>query len=293
VLISILLPTIRGARRQANLVQCASNLRTLVQACQMHAQEHGGFLPLAGYVAADPSSGSADFPTGLNDARRRRYSYAKAPGIITFNVVPLPAALAPYLGVFNLPDNDWQAMDQALNAPDGVWRRFMCPSSDALEKGKLNSDPNDQNRVDQGTMMVTDVGFGAASGWATNSDYGFNEGVLGFHFNRRYAENRLGGQLTKVRRSSEVALFTDAIPRKAPSMPGFPPGWICWTPSLTGTGMATLGDAFAGNGRVEAKDSFDLYRHAKRINVGYVDGHVETVPMAQENLDKVYLIPPQ
>src|SRR4051812_12578390 len=39
VLIAILLPTLRGARRQAQLVQCASNLRNLVQACHMHAQE--------------------------------------------------------------------------------------------------------------------------------------------------------------------------------------------------------------------------------------------------------------
>jgi prepilin-type processing-associated H-X9-DG protein len=71
-----------------------------------------------------------------------------------------------------------------------------------------------------------------------------------------------------------------------------PLGWICWTPTLDGIGSASLGDAFAGNSRVDGKDSFDLNRHSKRMNAAFLDGHVETVPLKQEALDKVYLIAP-
>ena len=53
-----------------------------------------------------------------------------------------------------------------------------------------------------------------------------------------------------------------------------------------------LGDAFAGNGRVDHKDSFDMKRHGGRINVGFADGHVETFMLTQKDLDRVYIVPP-
>jgi prepilin-type processing-associated H-X9-DG protein/prepilin-type N-terminal cleavage/methylation domain-containing protein len=296
ILIAILLPAVQGARRQARLVQCSSNLRQLVHACHMHAQEHGGYLPLAGYITAEPSmvGGSlyGNFPAKIADSHRKRYSYAKLPDIPEFdNIVPLPAALAPYLGVTGLPDNDWTALDQALNARDGVWRHFMCPDTNALDKA-TTKDAMGTYIVDQGTMMVCSIGDLVVSYWATNCDYGLNEGILGYHYDSRYDNNRARGHMTSVRRTSETALFTDAVANKSPPIPSFPFGWICWTPSLNGVGPATLGDAFAGNGRVESRDSFDMYRHSKRMNVAYLDGHVETVPLKQEALDKVYLIAP-
>jgi len=290
VLISILLPVVKGARRQARLVECASNLRNLVQACQMHAQEHGGFLPLAGTITMPTEAAWQGMPWGVNDSLRRRYGYAKIAGTTVFAFIPLPGALAPYLGVTDLPSDDFYAFDRALNARDGVWRRFMCPDSDALEKAKLNDDPNDNNVVDQGMMLMPMAGSASQGWWATNSDYGLNEGVFGFHADSRYAENRLAGNLSRIRRTSEVALFTDAIPRKQ-LVDSSPSGWITWTPSLNGSGTATLGDAFAGNGRVEAPDMFDRNRHSKRMNVGFADGHVETVLLTKEALDRVYVLP--
>src|SRR4051812_9939698 len=114
ILIGMLLPAIRGARRQANLIQCASNLRQLDNACLMHAQAKKGFLPLAGAVVADRAMGWSDFPAGINDKLRVRYTYAYSPNAqIALSLVPLPAALAPYLGVRNLPDKDWNVLDQA------------------------------------------------------------------------------------------------------------------------------------------------------------------------------------
>jgi prepilin-type processing-associated H-X9-DG protein len=296
VLIAILLPAIQGARRQARLAQCASNLRSLLQACQMHAGEHKGFLPLAGQITVDPAGGlvtaAMNLPSRVNDTQRKRYTYVTSllgPSIMY--IAPLPAALAPYLGVNDLPDT-WEDLDPALNRREGVWRRFMCPDTDAAEKAKLKPDPKDTNFVGQGMMIVGFVGSQWLYAWATNSDYGLNEGVLGFHYVRGFAPNRLGGNLAAVRRSSEVALFTDAIPRKSAVIPEMSEGWICWSPSLAGPSQATLRDAWDNTGRAGSPDSFDRFRHSRRMNVGFLDGHVETVPLTADALEKVYLIPP-
>ena len=255
----------------------------------MHAHAKKGFLPLAGQITADPIVGWTDFAAGVNDPSRARYTYVAAPrAMVQTIVVPFVAALAPYMGVKNLPDSDWDVMDQALNAKDGAWRRFICPDTTGTDRPVVS----DTTPVDQGTMMASVVGTTEIAAWSTNSDYGLNEGVFGFHYDPRYSRNRLGGNLARIRRASEVCLFTDAVRRNVPAYTWMHDGWICWTPSLDGKGAATLGDAFAGNGRVLDRNSFDMPRHGHRINVAFLDGHVETVPLRQENLNHVYLIPP-
>jgi len=291
VLIALLLPSLSKAKRQARAIQCGANLRSLVQGALLHAQTKRGFLPLAGNLVADPATGWNWYPTGLSDTSRTRYSYAHSPDTgLGQTIVPLPAALGEHLGVNGLPDN-WRELDRALNAKEGVWRRFMCPDTDSINRAKLEGDAYD-NYEGQGTMMVAAVGASAVIYWATNSDYGINEGVFGYHYDRQFAHNRRNGNLASVRMASEVALFTDAVPRKAPAVDGFPFGWIMWTPSLSGTGPATLADALAGNGRVDSAENFDTTRHGKRIGVAFADGHVESLPITPSSLERVYVIPP-
>ena len=56
VLVGILLPSLSGARRAANTVVCASNLRQLGQALQMYANDNKGWYPRAlPLVSAGPS----------------------------------------------------------------------------------------------------------------------------------------------------------------------------------------------------------------------------------------------
>src|SRR5580700_6981759 len=45
LLIGILLPALGKARQQAQLVQCQSNLRQMVMAAMLSAQDHKGFMP--------------------------------------------------------------------------------------------------------------------------------------------------------------------------------------------------------------------------------------------------------
>ncbi len=61
VLIGILLPALAKSRRQAMLVQCASNLRQVVLAMHLYANDHKGFLP-----RFDPAAPPALTDTGAN-----------------------------------------------------------------------------------------------------------------------------------------------------------------------------------------------------------------------------------
>src|SRR5437763_11545160 len=74
VLISILLPSVIAARRQAKLIRCQANLREVAVGCLLHAHDHRGYLPLAGLLTA--AAASQTLAAGLNDTERQRYTYA-------------------------------------------------------------------------------------------------------------------------------------------------------------------------------------------------------------------------
>src|SRR5947209_10937400 len=65
LLISILLPALSKARRSANRVKCAANLRSFGQACYTYASMNRGFLPCGvdSRNADAPSSWLWDVPT--------------------------------------------------------------------------------------------------------------------------------------------------------------------------------------------------------------------------------------
>src|SRR4051812_27261522 len=52
LLISILLPTLGRARRAANTVACASNIRSILQGMQMYASQNGGSIPGSAWTSA-------------------------------------------------------------------------------------------------------------------------------------------------------------------------------------------------------------------------------------------------
>ena len=67
-LIAILLPTLSRARQAAQLVACASNLKQIGNALQMHANDHKGYLPF-GPINFEPGGLT---PQGLGDTSRTR-----------------------------------------------------------------------------------------------------------------------------------------------------------------------------------------------------------------------------
>src|SRR5580658_1627967 len=62
VLISILLPALNRAREQANLIQCASNLRNVGQMFNEYIAENNGYYPYGRAVMSYPIGKAKVFP---------------------------------------------------------------------------------------------------------------------------------------------------------------------------------------------------------------------------------------
>lgn len=295
VLVGILLPVISSVRRQAEQVKCSSNLRQLASAAMLHAHEHGGYLPLAGELVIAPGYSGADrYAGGLRDSLRKRYTYATQTALGNpFVIVPFPGALAPYLGHRNLNFSDWDVLDKQLNDVNGPWKMFMCPSTGSFDSPKLFGNKSTNNTpVGQGTMMVINTGgYFQESAWSTNSDYGLNEGVLGFHFYQGHSSRRYAGKLSRITKPGEVMLLAEAKVGEAPATDFMPDPWIVFRPALTSTGPVTLQDVFEGTTKITPAGRFDEIRHRGRMNIAFVDGHVDSVRISAGGLSQVYLLP--
>jgi prepilin-type N-terminal cleavage/methylation domain-containing protein/prepilin-type processing-associated H-X9-DG protein len=294
VLLAILLPTITAARRQAEMVTCSTRLRQLVVACTTHAQEHRGYIPLAGELVGTPfpsGSGNLALAASFNDSALKKYTYVSCPpwGHMQI-IVPLPAALAAPLGFVKRPADEWEKLETILNDETGVWRAFMCPSTRGADSPRHNFGA--QLNIPEGQVTLVKASGGSMGyEWSSNTDYGPNEGIFGYHWESKNNGRRLNGNTVWLKNPSSVVMFTDAKGRnKASGLLNDP--WICWTPSLTSTGPVTLADALLGNGKVHDKASFDHHRHRGKINVAFADGHVSTMRITVGDLSSAYLLPP-
>ena len=299
ILAAFLIPTVLNARRQAQTTRCAANLRQLVAACLLRAQDSGGYLPLAGEIVLPPAD-VGSLAASLNDPLRRRYRYAPLPGgSATEMILPLPAAIAPYLGVAATGDDAlrWPGVDPAVVSGTGaVGQLFACPgaSSDASSTADTD-DAVGLTRAVASLLAVKRGAFGEPTliTWGMGSDYALNEGVFGFHWNPVYKSRRLAGSVSAIGRLREVALFTDARPRATASLGNLPTGWIGWSPDYTLTaGSVALSGALRPGEAARDESMFDRGRHGGRINVAFADGHVTSHPIDPGSLSGVLLLPP-
>ena len=288
MLIAILLPSLAAARRQANLVKCSANLRSIMQATAIRAAEHKGYLPLAGKIIA-PSAFAPDPGRVLGDAGHTRYDYTRLTG--QTYVLPFFIAIGPQLNVKNVDYDDSMAADAALydvNQPLG--KAMSCPAVGTTER------PADQMACPNIGLLSLEatatqlVNGNWRFGWYNAAEYVLNEGILGYHFDAKYASRRYNGHVSRVRRPAEVCFMSDGLPGKDVDA-GWGAGLLTWHPSLTSTGPVTLADAFDNTGKANDKSSFDPIRHKGSMNVAFVDGHVETVKIALGDLAKIFLLP--
>src|SRR5262249_15411085 len=147
----------------------SANLRQLTMASLLHAQDHHGYLPLAGELWGTPRE--LFIPAAYGDPLRQRYTYTSSSMYyVSPAVVPLPAALAVYMGYKGLPFDDEHKLDQALNE-QLFWRRFQCPATASFDKQRAFGNPSDATLVGQGTMICFAIIGMNPSAWSTNSDY--------------------------------------------------------------------------------------------------------------------------
>jgi len=255
VLIALLMPALSGAREAANRAKCLVALRSMAQAAHMHAQEHRGYMPVAGTQGPSHRGVNAT-PEGLADRARRKYMYYWNENDGAWRPLPLPAALGHYMDLGPLLRSSERGFFQFKDAmaSDAVRSRFACPGQDP-------------------ETVRPDYSIIEGNGGVNPPVY------MSYVLNAEFLARKLydnghetpAGRLAAVRRPAEVMLFADGKPYGGRGY------------GVTGSGGETddtLYEGFGGSGRGQV----DFHRHRGRVNVVYIDGHAETVMLPNPRL---------
>jgi prepilin-type processing-associated H-X9-DG protein/prepilin-type N-terminal cleavage/methylation domain-containing protein len=256
LLISILLPSLALMRERGNQIKCLANLRSIGQAGQLHANEHLQFLPTCGWQW-HPTGGIVN-PAGLDDPEARKYDYYRDDD--QRRPLPITAALAQYMG-FSVQTDSRAALERDL-ASDAIQRLFRCPSQQTTYSGWSQHD---------------------SAGWQSPdevSGYAFNEALLG----RRDKDPQIvaypAGQLSRVRSASQVFFVVDGRTRD-------PQLDRCFLVFDFGP-KDTLEDFQTKiQTSPQGKELIDFWRHRRRINVLFLDGHVQTFSTDAGDLNQI------
>lgn len=277
LLLAILLPALAAARRSTRSVTCSSQQRVILQAMLGRAADTEGYLPLAGTISVgDIRSPGGGLATQLNDSGRRRYDYLQALTVSEpptgESVLPTELSLMKWLGEADVPDRDAEVAGWLAQGGRGRLQAiFNCP--EVAERGV----PKPSVALRTGSMTWITL-------HATATDYGFNEGVLGFDY-RDPQSRRLRAQLSRVAEPARCMLLGDMGSR--PNVVSL----MTWRPTLdTIPGPIPLSSQLLDASGQGFSQSFDVHRHAGRINLAMADGHVEVRKIDATNLGEILLL---
>jgi prepilin-type processing-associated H-X9-DG protein len=149
VLISILLPTLSSVRRQANLLQCSSNMKQIATAMIMYINDNKGRFP-----PANTPSLAGVYPNGWWFANELvRQNYIKQPG----------------LSVYKAPGSATTSKQFTRNNP------FRCPEAIDEDSGSFGSSQGDYpTDAKNNAYTIMNDSAGAAEGFAIPSWYMLN-----------------------------------------------------------------------------------------------------------------------
>jgi prepilin-type processing-associated H-X9-DG protein len=284
VLIGILLPVISKARRSAKSTQCISNLRQIATGATLFAGEHHGFLPLDGDVAIEGVYGSSGgLPIGLKDPGKRRYAYTEDLGTVgTSTSPPTKEGPTPFLvavlqllskGEPTTPGVSWSVLTKGIKSET----LLHCPEAERAHY--WSGEPIEG--VYSLVLYIGNVGY--ASSWYTTFDYATNGGLLGYSYDQTISNRRLAGQLSKVRNAAGTVLVGDCGEKGT-----------LWSPKDRSKIMSvTLYDVWKVTAEIDwskSSSTIDKKRHQGKINIAFVDGHVESVLIGESELKNCYLL---
>jgi prepilin-type N-terminal cleavage/methylation domain-containing protein/prepilin-type processing-associated H-X9-DG protein len=277
LLISVLLPALNRARQAGNDLKCLSNIRQLTTAAMMHATEHDGYFP----SSSDPGI------TAGSDPARRRYIYIEN---ATGGTEPADwaSSLIPYLG---------GKTGQSFVAAKKQGEIFICPLD------RWQDHPSPGYLFERRTVSPPREQYYRAISYGINADVTAvisrttNPGHSMFTstnwINVRYGPTQLGqdarfgagvgGKQSKIQKASAVLLFADCGVR--PASPSPPSYALDSKDSLYYTSNSnpidgTLATTFVSPMNNWLGHRVPLDRHRNRINIGFADGHGETVRFA-------------
>jgi prepilin-type N-terminal cleavage/methylation domain-containing protein/prepilin-type processing-associated H-X9-DG protein len=287
LLISILLPALGKARRAANTVACAANLRSIVQGMQMYAANNKGFIP------GSMTSGKFMFnPDGSSNTAAVPTDNSKCPGIIQHWDWMSP--IAKMMGVKFEEGETWM---ERLNRFERlrVFGPFQCPENSFLAGpvSFANANPG------PGTGGPT-VSYNLTIAYCTSAYFQLPDNKAN---NGNVTRTRCGPdlnvptgfspQIAKIRNSSRKIYIADAAKFSNSTQ----------APNISITVRSDAGGAFAdagafqknstawnralapGNGGTGVDTRVLAFRHGNRMpfgnadsykmNAGFFDGHVE------------------
>ena len=271
LLISILLPVLSRAREAANAAKCSANMRSAMQAVLIYVSESKGWLP------GPHTSGRMWGIANLDDI---------GPGEITGKAAPVQNMdwASPSLGrVLNLPEED-------LERTKSLWRtELYCPSSNAvfnhLGLGAAGIDPSDFRYASYAAVLqfhiwpqrevlnVPRIGIKMGNGaiFDLPAAYGPQITKVGDASRKvfliegaRYVED-LGNGNAKL--SLNLARYQI---EGGNYMVGGPFMYYQDTPHILPVGYGDF------DGRVSVMNTRFAWRHRGRMNLAFMDGHVES-----------------
>jgi prepilin-type N-terminal cleavage/methylation domain-containing protein/prepilin-type processing-associated H-X9-DG protein len=263
ILISLLLPALSKTRESANQLKCSAQQRQILQAMMLHANDHRGYMPLAGLINSIPGGPPpyGTTPDDVHDSMRQRYEYY---GTTTLHITSAAAGIGKYLGQ-DMDFSSKASLEKSMN--EGAVRKILNCPSDKLG-GRLGTTVND-----------------GGSHW---SSYGFNEAALGWSDGSGHSRYR--GNSVRFPHSSILMLIADAAPRGPTFVAEDPNSWMLFN---DGDRDTTMGDWYRQIlGKPPVKNTgdprlLDKNRHRGRIVVGFADGHVDNVLLSEGDLDKI------
>ena len=301
LLISILLPALNKARESANSVKCVSNLRQMVMASIIQANEHKGFMQ----PCSSDTAGVSIYTYNDNSKQRFRYRSDNNQAMDIFS------SLLPYMGAKssqNGADYTFQ------NDPTGKSKAFICPSDQWQDQGDQSGYRIFNNIVAVAGSDYFPISYGVnvditcLVGQDGQGHFGLGDSVkiyAGQSGGSGQLGNPLGAFLNKVSRPAETMLFADC---------GTRPSNAAGTPLDKNDALYYTTNYMTGNGGSPAewgrlsgiaetswlKERIPYQRHGAtkinattfkngRINVGFCDGHGETV--LQSDFHKVRVSP--
>lgn len=287
LLISMLLPALNKARESAQVIACQSNVRQLMTASIMFANDHHGFLPTC----------SSDRWAKQNDSYRTNWDYRADPSPQGPFVKDWASSLLPYLGgttqeVYSFQNNS-TAQSKIFVCPSDVWQDGSVTAGYRL----LNNvtpplgDPNGYFPISYGINADVCSLNDYVTGGGPYGRFGLNDevGVTGGPPTPAYGMSTsiglpLNAKLSRIQGPSEVLMFADCGTRPYNGKPivGLLDYNDCLYYTTNFSGLRTLRDIYLGGTSYAYLNArIPLARHHNRVNVAFADGHAETVYVSQ------------
>lgn len=259
ILAALLLPAVRSTMDFAQNAECMSKQKQISLAANNHMSDRDGRYPLAGLGWGV----SAWTPEGLNDPNERYWLYYTDSG--TRRPAPMLAQLGQYMDMEFRTDSR-SNMEEDI-AREKVEQHFRCPSMGV--------------RPEPGKIM-----HGAFGGWRDgileSSNFGFSEGILGFRgaTSHSTAQEYPAARASKVKRPSQTLFAIDSEdPADVAS-----DSMVFFDVNINHDDHATMYEYYYVNNLQNNNwgTFFALERHPGGANAVFADGHVETIPMTDE-----------